>query len=63
MAQHLGDIHGAFEQILLTPAVKAKVKSAVEAGKAGSAIAKEMGISVASVNVLKKALGLTKARK
>jgi hypothetical protein len=47
----------------VTDEIKAAVKALFEAGNRAGAIAKETGVSVASVNVLKKALGLTKARK
>jgi methylphosphotriester-DNA--protein-cysteine methyltransferase len=46
----------------VTDEIKAAVKAALEQGKKAVAIAKEVGISPASVNVLKKALGLTKPR-
>ncbi|OAM91532.1 helix-turn-helix domain-containing protein [Termitidicoccus mucosus] len=46
----------------ITPELKAQVKAAVEAGKTGAAIAKELGISLPSVQNVKKELGLVKAR-
>jgi hypothetical protein len=46
----------------LTPELKDKVKAAVNAGKTGSAIAKEFGISVPSVQNIKKEFGLVKKR-
>ena len=46
----------------ITPEVKDKVKAAVAAGKTGAAIAKELGISVPSVQNIKKEFGLVKAR-
>ncbi|MCF3648488.1 helix-turn-helix domain-containing protein [Synoicihabitans lomoniglobus] len=46
----------------ITPELKAKVKAAVEAGKTGSAIASEFGISVPSVQNIKKEFGLVKER-
>jgi len=46
----------------LTPELKDKVKSAVNAGKTGAAIAKEFGISVPSVQNIKKEFGLVKKR-
>jgi hypothetical protein len=46
----------------ITPEVKAQVKVAVEAGKTGAVIAKEFGISIASLHNVKKEFGLTKAR-
>jgi len=48
---------------VITDATRAQVKSLVEAGKSGAAIAKAVGISVPSVQNIKKALGLVKARK
>ncbi len=46
----------------ITPEVKEKVKAAVQANKTGAQIAKELGISVPSVQNIKKELGLVKAR-
>jgi len=46
----------------LTPELKDEVKAAVAAGKTGSAIAKEFGISVPSVQNIKKEFGLVKKR-
>lgn len=46
----------------ITPEVKAAVKTAVNAGKTGAAIAKELGISIPSVQNIKKELGLVKKR-
>jgi methylphosphotriester-DNA--protein-cysteine methyltransferase len=46
----------------VTDEIKAAVKAALEQGRKAGAIAKEVGISTASVNVLKKAFGLTKPR-
>lgn len=48
---------------VITAETKEKVKSLVEAGKTGSQIAKEAGISLPSVQNIKKELGLVKARK
>lgn len=48
---------------VITDATRAQVKSLVEAGKSGAAIAKAVGISVPSVQNIKKALGLVKERK
>ena len=48
---------------VITAATRAKVKVLVRAGKPGSAIAKALGISLPSVQNIKKALGLVKARK
>ncbi len=47
----------------LTPELKAQVKALVEAGKTGAVIAKELGISLPSVQNIKKEFGLVKARK
>jgi len=46
----------------ITPEMKEAVKAAVLAGKTGAAIAKELGISLPSVQNIKKAFGLVKAR-
>jgi hypothetical protein len=46
----------------LTSELKHQVKGAVEAGKTGAAIAKEFGISLPSVQNIKKEFGLVKAR-
>jgi transposase-like protein len=46
----------------VTDEVRAAVKAALEQGRKAGAIAKEVGISMGTVNVLKKAFGLTKAR-
>jgi DNA-binding NarL/FixJ family response regulator len=48
---------------VITDATRAEVKKLVEAGKSGSAIAKSLKISLPSVQNIKKALGLVKARK
>jgi hypothetical protein len=47
----------------ITPELKAQVKASVEAGKTGAVIAKELGISLPSVQNIKKEFGLVKARK
>jgi hypothetical protein len=47
----------------ITPELKAQVKALVEAGKTGAVIAKELGISLPSVQNIKKEFGLVKARK
>jgi hypothetical protein len=47
----------------ITPAIKAKVRTAVTAGTSGAVIAKSLGISLPSVHNIKKELGLVKARK
>jgi len=46
----------------ITPEMKEAVKAAVVAGKTGSAIAKEFGISLPSVQNIKKEFGLVKPR-
>jgi len=46
----------------ITPEIKEAVKAAVVAGKTGADIAKEFGISLPSVQNIKKAFGLVKAR-
>lgn len=51
------------KRAVITNETKARVKSLVEAGKTGSEIAKAVGISLPSVQNIKKALGLVKARK
>ncbi|MEO6569766.1 MAG: helix-turn-helix domain-containing protein [Opitutaceae bacterium] len=47
---------------LITDDTRAQVKKLVAAGKTGSEIAKTVGISLPSVQNIKKALGLVKAR-
>ncbi|HWZ93928.1 MAG TPA: helix-turn-helix domain-containing protein [Opitutaceae bacterium] len=47
----------------ITPEMKQKLKSLVDAGKTGTVIAKSLGISLPSVQNIKKELGLVKARK
>ena len=46
----------------ITDAMREEVKKMVEAGKTGSEIAKAVGISLPSVQNIKKQLGLVKAR-
>ena len=46
----------------ITPELKQKVIAAVNAGKTGAAIASEFGISMPSVQNIKKEAGLVKAR-
>ncbi len=53
---------GKRKRAKITPELKAQVKAAVEAGKTGAAIAKELGISLPSVQNIKKEFGLVKAR-
>ena len=48
---------------VITDATRGEVKKLVEAGKSGAAIAKTLGISLPSVQNIKKALGLVKPRK
>jgi DNA invertase Pin-like site-specific DNA recombinase len=47
----------------ITDATRAEVKKLTEQGKSGSEIAKAVGISLPSVQNIKTALGLVKARK
>lgn len=47
----------------ITPETKQKVKALVKDGKTGSEIAKALGISLPSVQNIKKELGLVQARK
>ena len=47
---------------VITDATRAQVKKLVEAGKTGGEIAKAAGISLPSVQNIKKALGLVKKR-
>jgi hypothetical protein len=47
----------------ITAEMKAKVKDLVKAGKTGAEIAKALGISLPSVQNIKKELGLVKKRK
>jgi len=47
---------------VITDATRAEVKKLVEAGKTGNEIAKAVGISLPSVQNIKKALGLVKKR-
>ncbi len=47
----------------ITSEMKEKIKAAIEAGKTGSRIAQEFGISLPSVYNIKKAFGLVKSRK
>jgi hypothetical protein len=51
------------KRAVITSDTKAKVKSLVEAGKTGAEIARAVGISLPSVQNIKKDLGLVKARK
>jgi hypothetical protein len=47
---------------VITDETRTSVKKLVEAGKTGSQIAKALGISLPSVQNIKKAIGLVKAR-
>ena len=47
----------------ITAAIRARVKKLVQAGKSGSQVAKAVGISLPSVQNIKKAAGLVKSRK
>jgi hypothetical protein len=51
------------KRAVITDATRAAVKKLAEAGKSGAEISKEVGISLPSVQNIKKALGLVKARK
>jgi hypothetical protein len=51
------------KRAVITAETKAKVKSLVENGKTGAEIAKQVGISLPSVQNIKKDLGLVKTRK
>lgn len=51
------------KRAVITADTKARVKSLVESGKTGGEIAKSVGISLPSVQNIKKELGLVKARK
>jgi hypothetical protein len=46
----------------ITPELKEKVKAAIAAGKTGAAVAGEFGISLPSVQNIKKEAGLVKTR-
>jgi transposase len=50
------------KRAVITDETRASVKKLVESGKTGSQIAKSLRISVPSVQNIKKALGLVKAR-
>lgn len=53
---------GKGKRAKITDEVKAQVKAMAEAGKTGNEIAKTLGISAPSVQNIKKALGMVKAR-
>jgi len=50
------------KRAIITDATRASVKKMVEAGKTGAEISKGLGISLPSVQNIKKALGLVKKR-
>lgn len=50
------------KRAVITDATRAQVKKLVEAGKTGGQIAKAVGISLPSVQNIKKALGLVKKK-
>ena len=50
------------KRAIITDATRAQVKKLFKAGKSGSQIAKAVGISVPSVQNIKKALGMVKSR-
>jgi len=54
---------GRRRRAVITDATRAEVKKLSEAGKTGAEIAKAVHISLPSVQNIKKALGLVKARK
>ena len=54
---------GRRKRAVINNETKKKVKALHKAGKTGAAIANEVGISIPSVQNIKKELGLTKARK
>jgi hypothetical protein len=54
---------GRRRRAVITDATRAEVKKLSEAGKTGAEIAKSVRISLPSVQNIKKALGLVKARK
>jgi hypothetical protein len=51
------------KRAVITDATRATVKKLAESGKTGAQIAQTVGISLPSVQNIKKALGLVKARK
>lgn len=51
------------KRAVITAATRAQVKKLVQRGKSGSQIAKAVGISLPSVQNIKKTLGLVKSRK
>ena len=61
-AEKPAKVKGKRKRAKITPEIKEQVKAAVEAGKTGAEIAKEIGISLPSVQNIKKELGLIKPR-
>ena len=53
---------GRKKRAVITPEIEAKVQALAKAGKTGGEIAKAVGISLPSVQNLKKKFGLVKAR-
>jgi len=51
------------KRTVITDALRKNIISALKAGDKGTAVAKKFGISVPSLHNIKKAAGLTKARK
>ena len=47
----------------ITPELKGKIEGALRSGKKGSEVSREFGISVPTVQTIKKKLGLVKNRK
>lgn len=58
-----GSRKGRAPRATITDQTRAEVKKLVESGRTGSEIAQTVGISLPSVQNIKKALGLVKARK
>ena len=54
---------GCKKRARITPELKESIVKALKRKKAATAIAEELSVSVASVNLIKKAAGLVKARK
>ncbi|HEY3758085.1 MAG TPA: helix-turn-helix domain-containing protein [Opitutaceae bacterium] len=54
---------GRRHRAVITDAMRSEVKKLSEAGRTGAEIAKTVGVSLPSVQNIKKALGLVKARK
>jgi hypothetical protein len=58
-----GRSKGRKKPVRITPELKASIVKALKEKKPASAVAKESGVSIASVNLIKKAAGLVKAKK